>query len=167
MEHEQFETENNTFKCLECSTRIKVEVAEKILEPKSLLIFDCGANTKENKKKILGAGFNFLTLKPKKRLVYKTFIKKFNDSGKTEIEINNQKYSCVKVKDESQVNYVFFSEKLEKTQLNKKKSKFERELKKKRVKIVKSKKRKRTGKISFKRRMDCYNWSFAKNDQRN
>src|SRR3989344_4905342 len=44
--------------------KVLFDVAEKILEPKSLLIFDCGANTKENKKKILGAGFNFLTLKP-------------------------------------------------------------------------------------------------------
>jgi len=42
MEHEQFETENNTFKCLECGTRIKVEVAEK--KPRPISCPECGTD---------------------------------------------------------------------------------------------------------------------------
>lgn len=40
MEHEQFETEDNAFKCVECSTRIKIEVAEKKL--RSISCPECG-----------------------------------------------------------------------------------------------------------------------------
>jgi DNA-directed RNA polymerase subunit RPC12/RpoP len=42
MEHEQFETENNAFKCVECSTRIKVEVTEKKSRPVSCP--ECGTD---------------------------------------------------------------------------------------------------------------------------
>ncbi len=40
MEHDQFETDNNAFKCVECGTRIKVEVAEK--KPRPVSCPECG-----------------------------------------------------------------------------------------------------------------------------
>lgn len=115
-------------------------VLEKILDPNSLLVFDCGANTKKNKEKILKKGFHYLTLKPKKKKIYAYFIKKFNESEKQEIWFNDQKYLCVKVIEDGQVNYIFFSEKLFQDQLRKKKVKFERELEKNQSKLSKVKK---------------------------
>lgn len=112
----------------------------KVLDPNSLLIFDCGANTKKNKEKILGKGFHYLTLKPKKKKIYEYFIKKFNESEKQKIWFNNQKYLSVKVIEDGQVNYILFSEKLFKDQLHKKNSKLERELEKNQSKLSKVKK---------------------------
>lgn len=42
MEHEQFDTDNNAFKCVECSTRIKVEAAEK--KPRTISCPECGTD---------------------------------------------------------------------------------------------------------------------------
>jgi len=42
MEHEQFETDNNAFKCDECDTRIKVEAVEK--KPRPMSCPECGTN---------------------------------------------------------------------------------------------------------------------------
>ena len=40
-------------------------VAKKVLDKGSILIFDCGANTKKNKEMIRDAEFHYLTLKAK------------------------------------------------------------------------------------------------------
>ncbi len=50
MEHEQFETDTNAFHCVECNTRIKVELAEK--KPRPISCPECGteyAVTRNNK----------------------------------------------------------------------------------------------------------------------
>ena len=120
----------------------------KILNPNSLLIFDCGANTKNNKKKIRKMGFHYLTLKPKKRTSYKYFMKKFFDSKTQKILMNCKEYECVKVIEEGQVNYVFFSKKLQVDQLKKKQKKFERELQKNNSKLSKVIKGKILGKLA-------------------
>ncbi len=52
-------------------------IAKKILEDNSILIFDCGANTKANKKTIIEAGYHYITLKAKKKKVYAPFIQFF------------------------------------------------------------------------------------------
>jgi transposase len=108
--------------------RILLPTVQKVLPLNSLLIFDCGANTKANKKQIRARGFHYLTLKPKKRSVYKRFLHLFKNSEPQKILINGLQYECVKVQEGEEVNYVFFSKKLEQEQLRKKKQKFLREL---------------------------------------
>jgi DNA-directed RNA polymerase subunit RPC12/RpoP len=49
MEHEQFETESNAFKCVECSRRIKVEVAE--ARPRPIGCPECGIEYTVTKNK--------------------------------------------------------------------------------------------------------------------
>ena len=100
----------------------------KVLEPDSILIFDCGGNTKANKKKIRAMGFHYLTLKPKKRSIYNQFLALFKKGEKQKIIIGDTDYSCVKVVDGEEINYIFYSEKLKKDQLRKKRKKFKREL---------------------------------------
>lgn len=110
--------------------RVMLRTVPKVLEPNSLLIFDCGGNTKANKKKIRGLGFNYLTLKPKKRGPYKQCLLLFKQGKKQKLALNGQEYACVKINKEEETSYVFFSKKLERDQLRKKKKKFERELNK-------------------------------------
>jgi transposase len=104
-----------------------LKILPKVLEEDSLLIFDCGANTKNNKKKIRKLGFHYLTLKPKKKRVYKRYVQMFFQAeGEGNIfvtEINGNTYQCVKVREED-VKYIFFSETLKKNQLKKKEKKF-------------------------------------------
>ena len=48
-----------------------LKTSEAVLEKNSLLVFDTGGNTKENKKNVREKEFHFLTLKPKKVGPYK------------------------------------------------------------------------------------------------
>ena len=92
--------------------RFMLKASEAVLEEKSLLVFDTGGNTKENKKLIREKKFNYLTLKAKKISPYKKAIQLYNQGTKTEVEINKVKYYCVKFNVETETNYVFFSEEL-------------------------------------------------------
>jgi len=51
--------------------------AKKVLDKGSIMIFDCGANTKTNKKMVIEAEYQYLTLKAKKKDVYESFIQFF------------------------------------------------------------------------------------------
>ncbi len=113
---------------------------EKVADPNSLMIFDCGANTKANKERIRKAGFHYLTLKAKKRITYNRFLHLFNHSEKQTVYIGKLKYDCVKVIEGTEVNYIFFSEKLKREQLEKRCKKFLRELNKNDVTLAKVKK---------------------------
>src|SRR3989338_4711080 len=88
----------------------------KVLDKDSLLIFDCGGNTKKNKQKIIDMDFNYLTLKAKKKKIYLAYINLFNQSDKEILSINERIYSCVKVKEENEIKYIFFSDDLKKDQ---------------------------------------------------
>lgn len=96
----------------------------KVLDKNSLLIFDCGGNTKKNKQKIIDREFNYLTLKAKKKKTYLSYISLFNQSDKETLSINERVYSCVKVKEKDEVKYIFFSEKLKNEQIEKREKKF-------------------------------------------
>lgn len=117
-----------------------LKMIPKIFEPKSLLVFDCGANTKENKNKILKMGYNFLTLIPKKKTIYKKYIEIFNKEKKEIIVINEQKYCCVKYKENKNIKYIFFLNKRKKEQIRMRNKKFEKELYKNKKTLVKVKK---------------------------
>lgn len=103
-------------------------LSAKVLEPNSLLIFDCGANTKANKTAVRKKKLHYLTLKAKNRGSYKPYIKKFTDSEKQKIVINELEYECVKANEKNNVKYIFFSRKAEDDQLRKKEKKFQKEL---------------------------------------
>lgn len=108
--------------------RVLLSTAEKILAKNSLLIFDCGANTNANKEKIRKKSFHYLTLKPKHKSVYKRFMLLFQNASKQSIFFSDLEYKCVKIQEGNEFNYVFFSKKLEKDQLQKKHKKFTRTL---------------------------------------
>lgn len=120
--------------------RVLLPTIEKVLPPKSLLIFDCGANTKTNKERIRKNGFHYLTLKAKKRITYNRFLHLFNHNEKQTAYTSELKYECVKVITGTEVNYVFFSEKLKREQLEKRQKKFLHELDKNNVVLSKVKK---------------------------
>lgn len=118
---------------------------KKVLDKDSILIFDCGANTKKNKEKIRKDGFHYLTLKPKKRNTYAKYIRMFAEHAKEIVEVNGVTYQCVKFSEDNEIQYIFFSEKLRKEQLQKREKKFEKELKNNDSKLWKMKRGKELG----------------------
>lgn len=116
-----------------------LKTSEAVLPEGSLLIFDTGGNTKENKRQIKGKKFHYLTLKAKKIKIYKEAIEIFNAGTKVDVLINEISYSCVKYRNDDEINYVFFSEKLKSEQLAHKERKFKRELEKNKIVLKKTK----------------------------
>jgi len=110
-----------------------LKLLSKILPENSLLIFDTGANTKENRKKICrGLRFHFLTLKQKKAGPYKKYICFFFEQVKAgnavSITIENNPYFCVKKPEsDGSVSYIFFSQELYETQMKQRKKTFIRQ----------------------------------------
>lgn len=89
-----------------------VRLSSKILPESSLLIFDCGGNTKTVKQKILAARLNYLTLKAKHKSAYSALLKVFRESEKQLVELKGSTYECVKITSEKECVYVFYSQKL-------------------------------------------------------
>ena len=120
--------------------KFMLRMSKKVLDVGSVLIFDCGANTKANKAKVRKLNFHYLTLKPKKKDSYKAYIKKFKEQKQEKIIINNIEYGCVKFVEENEIKYVFYSEKLAEEQKKKRRKKFMKELEKNEAKLRKTKK---------------------------
>lgn len=116
------------------------DTVKKILKIGSILIFDCGANTKKNKEAIRGALFNYLTLKQKHVKAYLKYLKIFLEHEKEIFTVNGVEYKCVKINEENEVKYIFFSEKAKKGQLEKKEKRFKKALEKGDKTLVKFKK---------------------------
>jgi len=119
--------------------RFMLKTSEAVLPEGSLLIFDTGGNTKENKRLVCEKTFHYLTLKAKKVEIYKKAIEQFNVGKKIEVDINDILYSCVTYKKDNEINYVFFSEKFKNEQLALKERKFKRELEKNKTVLKKTK----------------------------
>jgi hypothetical protein len=141
-------------------------VVKKVLKEDSLLIFDCGANTKtneapnrsraagyndKNKKMVRNGKYDYLTLKAKKKKSYKSIIQLFlheKKSGNTiKFEINDSIYDCVKLKKDGETIYIFFSEKLYQEQLEKREKKYQKLLEKNNKDLKKVKKGKNLGSV--------------------
>lgn len=105
-----------------------LKLCTRILAPESLLVFDCGGNTKNNKLAIRKLDFHYLTLKGKKVGPYREAIAFFKTADKTRIERNGTEVFSAKRFKNNEFQYVFYSEKLADDQLAKKERKFEREL---------------------------------------
>lgn len=106
--------------------RRMLKTLQKILRKNSLIIFDAGANTHENKKMVTSLGFHYLTLKPKKVKTYLKYIKLFSKEKPKEFEFNGKRYRCVKVR-EGNVKYIFFSPELYEVQMKRKEKRFQKE----------------------------------------
>jgi len=107
-----------------------LKLSSKVLVPESLLVFDCGGNTRANKRKIRNLGFHYLTLRGKKVGPYREAIAFFRSAAREKIERNDIVVHCAKRERDGEFQQVFFSQKLADDQLAKKGRKFERELKK-------------------------------------
>jgi transposase len=107
--------------------RMLLKVASKVLEENSLLIFDAGANSKPNKKRIRKMGFHYLTLKPKKVKTYKKYLHVFSKEDRQHFRMNNREYICVKKRKGEESLYIYFSPQLLEDQLRKKERRFQRE----------------------------------------
>ena len=120
-----------------------LKLASKVVPQNTLLIFDAGANSKENKTKIRELGFNYLTLKPKKVGTYRKHIQFFMENLEKGIaehfEMNSRHYSCVKRIHKDETLYIFFSPELYETQIKNKERKFERQKKKGNILLKKRK----------------------------
>lgn len=108
-----------------------LRVISKVVPENSLLIiFDRGGNSKQNKTKIRGLGYHYLTLKPKKVETYKKHILYFRENLKkgntTHFEINGRHYSCVKMRNgkHGETQYIFFCPELYETQIEIKQNKY-------------------------------------------
>ena len=110
--------------------RIMLKTAKYVLDENSVLIFDCGGNTKKNKRLVRSNKFQYLTLKPKKVGPYKHLIRFYDhpDYENLSFVLNDKRYSCVKVKIYHEYNYVFFSESLYKDQMKTKEKRFLKEM---------------------------------------
>jgi len=120
--------------------RIMLKTAKYVLDENSVLIFDCGGNTKQNKRLVRSNKFHYITLKQKKVGPYKQFIKfyDFYDSDRVSFVLNEKRYSCVKVKLYHEYNYVFFSEDLYKVKKKTKEKRFVKAIEKNKSKLKKT-----------------------------
>ncbi len=101
-------------------------VVKRILQKDSLLIFDCGANTKGNKEMIVHDRFNYLTLKQKNVKNYRKYIAMFKSAEKSTIKIGDNTYFAAVVEENGEFQYIYFSKTLLETQIRNKNRKFER-----------------------------------------
>jgi len=126
-------------------------VAKKVLEKGSMLIFDCGANTKTNKKMVRNGEYHYLTLKAKKKKSYRPIIQLFLQEKENEntvkFEMNDSIYECFKLVRDNETNYIFFSEKLYQEQLLKRNKKYQKLLEKNDKNLKKVKKGKNLGSV--------------------
>ena len=122
--------------------REMLKIVSKVLPENSLLIFDAGANTRTNKKKIRDMSNHYLSLKAKKVKVYRKYMeyfkKNFDQVGY--FEINGRHYYCIKKNEGKELRYIFFCPELYEDQIKAKERKFKRQ-KEKGNKILKKRKR--------------------------
>jgi len=114
--------------CDKTHFKFMLNTVKKVLDKNSLLMFDCGGNTKKNKEKIIELGFNYLTLKAKQKKSYKPFLKFFEENNKFGFILNGRTYFYSKTKSGEEYQYIYFSPDLKEDQIRKRDKKFQREL---------------------------------------
>ena len=120
-------------------------VVKRVMQKSSLLVFDCGANTKKNKERIIEDEYEYLTLRPKHIGTYRRYLDIFNNSTPVKITIkpkategeehdtevgSGREYLCAKAKEDEEFKYIYFSKDLFEAQLRKKEKKFKRQIEK-------------------------------------
>jgi len=114
--------------CDKTHFKFMLKTVKKVLDKKSLLMFDCGGNTKKNKEKIIELDFNYLTLRAKQKAFYRRYISLFEQQLKLGFIIRGRMYICSKTKSEGEYKYIFFSPDLKIDQIKKRNKKFQRDL---------------------------------------
>ncbi len=111
-----------------------LKIIPRVIPPDSLLIFDAGANTKENKEKISGLRYNYLTFRAKKVGRYRKnlqyFMKALDEGDVKHFELNERHYSYVKRMEGNETLYIFFCPELYRTHIKSKEKRFEKQKKK-------------------------------------
>ncbi len=112
-----------------------IRLCSSVLPEGSLLVFDCGGNTQDNKRRIRDLKFHYLTLKAKKKGPYRNEITIYHARKESQVSFvsGNRVYSCVKYRDGEEVRYIFFCDDLACDQLTKKARKLEKDLEKGKV----------------------------------
>jgi transposase len=105
-----------------------IRVAGAMLPIGSIVIYDCGGNTKENNALVRSNKLHYLTLKQKKVTTYRPLIAQFNASEKKTFTINNTTYQCAIFQNGEEYIYLFFCETLKTLQLATKARNHKREL---------------------------------------
>jgi len=117
-----------------------LKIAKKVLDKNSVLTFDCGGNSKKNKKKIRKLEYHYLTLRQKKQKTYRKYIEIFKQSPKEIVYVNGVKYKCMKITEKDEFKYMYYSKKLYKEQIRKRKRQFQRAIEKNKGLLKKVKK---------------------------
>jgi len=76
--------------------RSLIRLCSRVLPKGSLLLFDCGGNTRDNKRRIRNLKFHYLTLKAKKKGPYRneTAISHTRKEDQVSFVSSNRTYSC-------------------------------------------------------------------------
>ena len=119
-------------------------VVGKVVEENSVLIFDCGGNTKANKRRVREMGFHYLTFKAKRVSTYLKHVaySTRNTHEMKSFTVNKRDYYCVKKQAGDETLYVFFCPQLLADQLQAKEKKFHKQ-KEKGGKLLKKRKAER------------------------
>ncbi|QQR71695.1 MAG: hypothetical protein IPI71_04130 [Methanolinea sp.] len=86
-----------------------IRLCSSVLPEGSLLVFDCGGNTQDNKRRIRDLKFHYLTLKAKKKGPYRNEITIYHARKESQVSFvsGNRVYSCVKYRDGEEVRIYF------------------------------------------------------------
>ena len=98
---------------------------------------------------MLEAGFNYLTLKPKKVKTYRRYVEKFWRSQPEKLELNGRTYCCLKLREGGEWLYIYFSPDLLRDQLRRKQARFERQKQKGNKLAKKARKRRAVERLPF------------------
>lgn len=114
--------------------REMLKIIPKVIAKGSLLIFDTGANTNENRNKIKDLNYHYLTLMAKRVGTYKKhilyFTKALEEGNVKHCEINGRHYSYLKRNENGETRYVFFCPELYQTHMKSREKRFEKQKKK-------------------------------------
>ncbi|MGC9307264.1 MAG: IS1634 family transposase [Thermoplasmatota archaeon] len=123
--------------------RTMLAVVDRVIPANALLIFDAGADTRQNRATIRHMGYHFLTLKAKRVSTYTKYLQYFtmHIDDVHQCEIHDTPYYCVKKRDGDTIRYIYFSPHLYADQITQKERKFERAIEKGNALLRKRKRR--------------------------
>jgi len=108
--------------------RTMLAVIDIVIPSNALLIFDAGADTRQNRTTIRHMGYHFLTLTAKRVSTYKKYLQYFMNHPEEmqPLRVNGKPYYCVTRHENQVTQYIFFSPHLYETQIAVKERKYER-----------------------------------------
>lgn len=103
-----------------------INTAACVFKPGTILIFDAGGNTRDNKNRIRKKGLHYLTRTTKNCRTHKKYVREFKPQET--ITVNGTEYQCMKLqkKNSGSYAYVYYSETRKAEQLLKKQKTFKK-----------------------------------------